>query len=45
MLTLTASFTVGSVTRTDSAALEFVSGQNPFYTNINPANPSQPVWA
>jgi hypothetical protein len=29
---------------TDSAALELVSGQNPFYTNVNPADPSQPVW-
>ena len=44
VLTLTATFTVGSVTRTDSAALELVSGQNPFYTNVNPADPSQPVW-
>jgi hypothetical protein len=44
VLTLTATFTVGSVTRTDSAALELVSGENPFYTNVNPADPSQPVW-
>ena len=44
VLTLTATFTVGSVTRTDSAALELVSGQNPFYANVNPADPSQPVW-
>jgi hypothetical protein len=43
-LTLTATFTVGSVTRTDSAPLELVKGENPFLTNVNPADPSQPVW-
>jgi hypothetical protein len=44
VLTLTAAFTVGSVTVTDSAALELVSGQNPFYVNVNPADAAQPVW-
>ena len=44
VLTLTATFTVGSVTVTDSAALELVSGQNPFYVNVNPADAAQPAW-
>jgi len=44
VLTLTATFTVGSTTRTDSAALELVKGENPFYTNVDPTTPSRPVW-
>src|SRR5438105_2923312 len=44
VLTLTATFTVGSTTRTDSAALELVKGENPFYTDVDPTTPSRPVW-
>jgi hypothetical protein len=44
VLTLSATFTVGGVTCTDTATLELVKGENPFYTNVNPANPTQPFW-
>ena len=44
ILTLTASITVGSVTRTDSATLELVKGENPFLAKVYPGDPSQPVW-
>jgi hypothetical protein len=44
VLTLTATFTVGSVTRTDTAALELVKGENPFYLNVDPGQPSRPFW-
>jgi hypothetical protein len=44
VFTLTATITVGQVTRSASAALELVKGENPFLTNVNPSDPSQPVW-
>ncbi|APA90355.2 hypothetical protein BJG93_32665 (plasmid) [Paraburkholderia sprentiae WSM5005] len=43
-LTLTATFSVGSITRNDSAALVLTKGENPFLTNVNPAVPTQPAW-
>jgi hypothetical protein len=44
LLTLSASFTVGQITRTDTAILELVKGENPYYVNVNPTDPTQPVW-
>jgi hypothetical protein len=44
VLTLTATVTVGSITRSDTAALVLVKGENPFYTNVNPNAPTQPAW-
>jgi hypothetical protein len=43
-LTLSATVTVGSVTRNDTAALVLTKGENPFVTNVNPAVPTQPAW-
>lgn len=43
-LTLTATITVGSVTRSDSAAIVLTKGENPFVTNVNPSTPTQPAW-
>lgn len=43
-LTLTATMTVGSVTRSDTAALVLTKGENPFVTNVNPDVPTQPAW-
>jgi len=44
VLTLSASITVGSITRSDTASLVLVKGENPFYTNVNPLVPTQPAW-
>jgi hypothetical protein len=44
VLTLTSTISVGQVTRSASAALELAQGENPFLTNVNPSDPSQPVW-
>ncbi len=44
VLTLTATFAVGEIDLTASAALELVKGENPFYANVDPTDPAQPVW-
>ena len=44
VLTLTATFTVGQVTVSNSAALELVKGENPYFVDVNPSDPNQPVW-
>jgi hypothetical protein len=44
VLTLNATFTVGQITRSASANIELVKGQNPYYVNVNPNNPEQPSW-
>ena len=45
VLTLNASLTVGQITRTASADIELVAGENPYYENVNPADPARfPHW-
>jgi hypothetical protein len=45
VLTLNASLTVGQITRTASADIELVAGENPYYENVNPADPAKfPHW-
>src|SRR5262245_64841619 len=45
VLTLNASLTVGQITLTASANIELVAGENPYYENVNPADPAQfPHW-
>ena len=45
VLTLNVSLTVGQITRTASAAIELVAGENPYYENVNPADPARfPFW-
>ncbi|HJZ76195.1 MAG TPA: sialidase family protein [Vicinamibacterales bacterium] len=45
VLTLNASLTVGQITRTASANIELVAGENPYYQNVNPADPARfPTW-
>ena len=44
VLTLTATFTVGQITVTDTAAIELVKGEDPYFTDVDPANPTQPAW-
>jgi hypothetical protein len=45
ILTLSSTFTIGQVTRTDQALIELVAGQNPYFKDIDPANPAQfPSW-
>jgi hypothetical protein len=39
MITLTATFTVGSITLTASATIELASGENPRFENYTPSNP------
>jgi hypothetical protein len=44
VLTLTATLTVGEVTVSASAALELVKGENPYFTDVNPSDATQPSW-
>jgi hypothetical protein len=44
IVTITASISAGNATRTASANLELTKGQNPYFLNVNPANPNQPFW-
>ena len=44
VLTLSTSFTAAGSTFTDTATLELVKGENPFYTNVNPLDANQPFW-
>ena len=39
VLTLNASLTVGQITRTASADIELVAGENPYYENVDPSGP------
>jgi hypothetical protein len=45
VITLRATFTVGSVTLTASVNVELTAGENPYFENLNPQNPTQfPTW-
>jgi hypothetical protein len=44
VLTLTATFTVGQITVTDTAAVELVRAEDPYFTDVDPAQPTQPSW-
>lgn len=44
LLTLNATFTVGQVTRSASANIMLVKGENPYYENVQPDHPQQPFW-
>jgi hypothetical protein len=45
LVTLTAGFTLGNVTLTAKSVIELVHGENPFFENLDPANPKAfPVW-
>ena len=44
IVTIHASITAGSVTRTASANIELTRGEDPYFTDVNPANPNQPSW-
>ena len=45
VLTLNATFTVGQITRTASANIELVAGEDPFIEDIDPSNPAAfPFW-
>ncbi|HLH61479.1 MAG TPA: hypothetical protein VKV20_07320 [Ktedonobacteraceae bacterium] len=44
VITLNASITVGQVTRTASANIELVKGENPYFVDVDPQNPTQPSW-
>jgi hypothetical protein len=44
IVTIHASITAGSVTRTASANIELTRGEDPYYQNVNLADPNQPFW-
>ncbi len=43
-VTLNASLTAGNATRTASAVLELTTGEDPYFQNVNLADPNQPFW-
>jgi hypothetical protein len=45
IITLNASFTVGQITRTASANIELVAGQDPYFEDVNLSHPADfPFW-
>lgn len=43
-ITLQASMTVAGAPLSNSAQIELVTGENPYFTDVNPQDPSQPTW-
>jgi hypothetical protein len=44
LVTLQASMTIAGTTLTNSAQIELVTGEDPFFTDVNPQDPTQPTW-
>jgi hypothetical protein len=44
IVTLDASITIGQITRTASANIELVKGENPYFVDVDPHTPTQPSW-
>jgi hypothetical protein len=43
-VTLNASFSLGQITRNASCNIELVAGEDPYFTDIDPATPKQAPW-
>jgi hypothetical protein len=44
LVTLKASITVAGTPVTNSAQIELVTGEDPFFVDVNPVDPTQPTW-
>lgn len=44
LVTLQASMTIGALPVTNSTQIELVTGEDPFFLDVNPLNPKQPTW-
>jgi hypothetical protein len=44
IITLNAEMTVGSINLSASANIELTKGENPYFVDVDPTNPTQPSW-